>query len=217
MSLAVKSGIRQYAGKAAEIRRTERKKQLVDAGITLFGTQGFASVSIDAICAEARLTKRYFYEAFESREALLTEAYTAATQEFMQSILAAAAPNLGDSRKLVHTGLVQTFSYVRSNPVKARLIMIEAMSVKGQLGGIYGRRYDQFVGLLLEFTRPLLTRPAPDDKQFRVLAKSVVGAIIHLCQSWIATDFKQPMAELVAGLEVIFSGLARELGVRDWD
>lgn len=198
------------------MRKTERKQQLVQAAIRLFGRDGFSATSIDAICAEAGLTKRYFYEAFPDREALLTAAYEQVTQEFLYSILAAAGPYLQDSRRLVRAGLTETFEFVKRNPDKARLMMIEAIAVRGQLGKVYGRRYDQFVNLLLDFTRPLLDQAAPDEPVFRVLAKAMVGAIIHLCQGWIATDFKQPAGELIDGMEKMMGGLGVQLGVRGW-
>ncbi|MDH4395186.1 MAG: TetR/AcrR family transcriptional regulator [Limnobacter sp.] len=207
---------RPYAGKDAGLRQKERKDQLVQSSVRLFGKDGFSAVSIDAICADAGLTKRYFYEAFPDREALLTAAYERVTQEFLQSILVAAAPHLQDSRRLVRAGLTETFGFVQRNPDKGRLMMIEAMSVRGQLGKVYGKRYDEFVNLLLEFTRPLLTQAAPDERTFRVLAKGVVGALIHLCQGWIATDFKQPMQELIDGMELMMGGLGVQLGVKGW-
>ncbi|HEX4879746.1 MAG TPA: TetR/AcrR family transcriptional regulator [Limnobacter sp.] len=208
---------RSYGGKSAQERQAARRLALVDAAVRLFGEHGFASVSIDAICAEAGLTKRYFYEAFPSREALLTAAYESVTREYMQSILAAVAPHLMDARQLVRAGLQESFGFVERNPAKARLILIEAMTVRGQLGEMYGERYDAFVGLLLQFTRPLLSGPSMPDKVMRVMAKSAVGMIIHLCQSWIATDFKQPLEDLVNGTERVFAGMGRELGVKGFN
>lgn len=208
---------RPYAGKSAQERQNARRLALVDAAVRLFGEQGFSAVSIDMICAEAALTKRYFYEAFASREALLTAAYESVTREYFQAILVKMTPHMADAPKLVRAGLKETFGFVRRNPVKARLMMVEAMNVRGQLGDMYGARYDDFVDLLLQVTRPLLGRQAPSDKVFRVMAKAVVGALIHLCQNWIATDFAQPVDELVEGTERLFAGVGRELGVRGYN
>lgn len=202
-----------YAGKAARTRQRERKEKLLAAGINLFGAQGFAATSIDAVCREAGLTKRYFYEAFSSSEELLIEAYRAATREFLQSIMQATTPHLDDARALVRAGLQQTFRFVAENPDKARLIMIEATSVRSQLGRVYGSSYNEFVGLLVGFTKPFLPGDGPGDTVLAVMARGAVGALIHLCQGWLATDLKQPADELVTGMERIFSGMGRELGI----
>lgn len=50
-------------------------------------SEGFSTVSIDMICAEAAVTKRHFYEAFPNCEALLTAAYESVTREYFQAIL----------------------------------------------------------------------------------------------------------------------------------
>jgi AcrR family transcriptional regulator len=206
----------KYAGKEAGARLAERRKKLLAAGIQLIGRHGFAAMTIDAVCAEAGLTKRYFYESFANREELLTEAYRVVTQEFLGSILQATTPYLNDSRKLVRAGLQQTFSFVADNPDKARLIMIEAMSVRSQLGHVYGKAYNEFVSLLVGFTKPFLPDEGPGDDILAVMARGAVGAIIHLCQGWIATDFRQPMEELVSGTEHIFGGMGRDLGIAAW-
>lgn len=207
---------RAYGGKEAGQRQDERREKLVSTAVKLIGSQGFAALTIDALCAEAGLTKRYFYESFSSRETLLTAAYEAVTREYLQSILVATTPHLQDARKLVRAGLEETFGFVRRHPDKARLLMIEAMTVRGQLGRVYGQRYDEFVSLLIGFTRPFLMDRAPSDAVFSVMAKSTVGAIIHLCQGWMATDFKQPVQELIDGMERVMAGIGRELGVRGW-
>lgn len=206
----------QYAGKTATARVQERRKKLLQAGIALIGRAGYAVASVDAVCAEAGLTKRYFYESFSNREQLLTEAYQSATREMTGSIMQAAAPHLMDSRRLVRAGLEETFGFVHRNPDKARLIMIEAMSVRSQLGRVYGDGYEQFIGLLVGFTQPFLDGGGPGDKMLRVVAKGVIGAIIHACQGWIATDYRQPVGELVDGMEMILGGLGHQLGVRGW-
>lgn len=203
----------RYAGKAASTRQAERREKLLAAGIKLIGREGYAATSIDAVCSEAGLTKRYFYESFTSSEDLLIESYRVVTREFLTSIMHAATPHLSDSRKLVQAGLQQTFSFVREHPDKARLIMIEAMSVRSQLGRLYGSSYDEFVKLLVGFTKPFLPGKGPGDVILAVMARGAVGALIHLCQGWIATGFKQPMEELVLGTERIFGGMGRDLGI----
>lgn len=206
----------KYAGKEASTRQRERKEKLLSAGIKLIGREGYASTSIDAVCKEAGLTKRYFYESFANGDALLIEAYRAVTRELTASIMQAAAPHLNDSRKLVRVGLEQTFGFVLDNPDKAKLMMIEATSVRSQLGQMYGKSYSEFVKLLVGFTKPFLSDEGPGDIILAVMARGAVGAIIHLCQGWIATDFKQPMEELVTGTERIFGGMGRELGIPGW-
>ena len=39
---------RRYGGKTAPQRRAERRERLMDSGLELFGTQGFAATTIEA-------------------------------------------------------------------------------------------------------------------------------------------------------------------------
>ena len=66
---------RTWRGQTIEERQAERRDRLIEAGIELFGTQGYAATSVKAICTEAGLTERYFYETFNDREDLLSEVY----------------------------------------------------------------------------------------------------------------------------------------------
>lgn len=206
----------QYAGKAAATRQRERRTKLMAAGIELIGREGFAGTSINAVCAQAGLTKRYFYEAFASNEDMLIQAYRAVAADMLKSISRKTSPHLNDSRKLVQAGIRAAFEYVAAEPLKARLMFIEAQSVRGQLGRVYVESMNGFVELLLAFTKPFLLPNTTTDAELRVMARGVIGSLVHLCQGWIASDYKQPMDELVSGTERIFAGVGRELGVAGW-
>ncbi|MGJ8669955.1 MAG: TetR/AcrR family transcriptional regulator [Oceanococcus sp.] len=206
----------QYAGKAAVTRQRERKAKLMAAGIELIGTEGFSATSINAVCAHAGLTKRYFYEAFSSSEEMLIQAYRTVAADMLKSISSQTAPHLNDSRKLVRVGIRATFDYVAAEPIKARLMFVEAQSVRGQLGKVYVESMNGFVALLLSLTKPFLAADAATDAELRVMARGIIGALMHLCQGWIASSFLQPVDELVDGTERIFVGIGRELGIAGW-
>ena len=84
---------RVYAGLSPELRRRERRNRLLDSGLAVFGTAGYAAATIPGLCAHASVTTRHFYEEFESREALLLAVYDeviASTERAVGSALAAA-------------------------------------------------------------------------------------------------------------------------------
>lgn len=53
-----------YGGVPAEERARLRRERLVDATLDLIGDGRWRSCTVDALCAHARLNKRYFYESF---------------------------------------------------------------------------------------------------------------------------------------------------------
>ena len=76
---------RRYRGITASERRAQRRERLLQAGLELFGTQGYASTSIRAVSAEASMNSRYFYESFSSREDLLYYVYERIVQDIVSA------------------------------------------------------------------------------------------------------------------------------------
>ncbi|OZE06980.1 hypothetical protein CH249_20305 [Rhodococcus sp. 05-2255-3B1] len=66
--------VRPYRGVAADKRRRERREKLLDACLDVVAESGVAAVTVDGICARAGLSKRYFYESFGDRDAILVSA-----------------------------------------------------------------------------------------------------------------------------------------------
>ena len=95
----------RYGGRTAEERRAERRERLLDAGLELFGTQGYANTSIEALCAATRLNPRYFYESFPTREALLRAVYDRHMEHLARTVAAALEAAPLDPRGRIEVGL----------------------------------------------------------------------------------------------------------------
>ncbi|HET6789355.1 MAG TPA: helix-turn-helix domain-containing protein, partial [Aquabacterium sp.] len=78
---------RPYRGISAEERRHQRREQLMEAAFEVFSTLGLARVTMRDICAQARLTERYFYDSFRSTE----EAFDAVHQRQEELLFARVA------------------------------------------------------------------------------------------------------------------------------
>lgn len=55
----------------------------------LFATQGYAQTTIEALCSEAKVTTRHFYQSFQGREALLLAVYNQMVGELQIGLLSA--------------------------------------------------------------------------------------------------------------------------------
>src|ERR687894_2439675 len=86
---------RRYAGQAADERRAERRRRLLDAAVELFGTRGYGATTIEALYTEAKLAPRHFYEQFSGREQLLRAAY--------DETIAAVVDAVGEARRSAPT------------------------------------------------------------------------------------------------------------------
>lgn len=55
---------RTYGGQSADARRLARRVRLLDAAIEVIADDAWRTVTVDRLCADAGLNKRYFYESF---------------------------------------------------------------------------------------------------------------------------------------------------------
>ena len=62
-------GQRRIRGLDAQQRLDERRRLLLDAGLELFGTAGYAATSVEQLCQAAYVSTRSFYELFPNKEA----------------------------------------------------------------------------------------------------------------------------------------------------
>ncbi|MFE3541515.1 TetR/AcrR family transcriptional regulator [Nocardia sp. NPDC059177] len=61
---------RKYAGDSAHTRSLRRRTALVDVALTEMAENRWRTATVQALCQAAKLNKRYFYESFDSLDAL---------------------------------------------------------------------------------------------------------------------------------------------------
>jgi len=171
---------RRYSGQSFEDRHAERRQKLVKATAMVASRVGFEGTSVAAICAEAGLTARYFYESFPSREAIFVEAYRAVQNELLNRLQ--GAPGSGDTAKRALTGF---FTAIQSESGVARVFLIDlddhggAMRMASFEGG---QKLAKAFGL--KATHPLMVA-------------GIVGGIVDIAKRWIESDFTEPVEKVV--------------------
>jgi AcrR family transcriptional regulator len=123
----------RYGGRTAQERQAERRDRLVAAGLELFGTRGYASTSIEALCGAARLHPRYFYESFGTREALLRAVYDQHMERLGAAVAAALHDAPEDARGRVEAGLTAFVRTQLADPRGARITYLEIVGVSTEL------------------------------------------------------------------------------------
>lgn len=117
---------RQYGGRSADDRRAERRQRLLDATVRVVGERGEGAATMTAICVEAGLTERYFYESFEKREVALVAALDQVADQLATAAVRAIAQTTGPPAARVHAGLTALIAWVEAEPVAARVALIES-------------------------------------------------------------------------------------------
>ncbi len=121
---------RRYGGVSAEDRRRERRERLLQAGLELLGTRGYAQTTVSDVLERAGLTSRYFYEHFENREALLLAVYDEVVTRGYGASAIAIKRHDGDPLTVSIPAQLEAFyEVVVDDPRLARVLFIEAVGV----------------------------------------------------------------------------------------
>jgi len=170
---------RRYGGASFEDRQADRRERLIAAAIEVFGRWGREGATVAAICAEAGLTARYFYESFPNREALFLEAYRAVQAELLTEMAKASGPDP------VRSALTGFYAGLAAHPGLAKVFLLDS----------HGREPDmQAAGeptakKLHEMFAPGVTSP--------LALAGMRGAVIQIARTWIAGGFVQPVETVV--------------------
>ena len=206
---------RAYGGVPADERVAARRQRLLDAGLELFGTTGYHGTTVRALCAEAGLTARYFYESFPSTEALLIAVYRHWTDHLhdrLATAIAEAAPtdptDRGADEAVVRHALDAVFASIE-DPRVLRVCWLEVLGVSPAVDETYitgiGRFDDLVAGVLAA------RAPHVDPDRLHLLAVALVGAVIQTAVRWLLDGQHQPREVLVDVTTLLFLGAADRL------
>src|SRR3954468_4593051 len=124
--MAVQSGI--YRGVSAADRVAERRVRLLAAGLTVWADPGIRT-TMTAVCAEAGLSERYFYESFTGLEALLEAVMDAIAAEIETTSRAAAEAAGDDPVARVRASVRAFMELLMDDPRKGRVAIVESVAV----------------------------------------------------------------------------------------
>ncbi|BBY19516.1 TetR/AcrR family transcriptional regulator [Mycolicibacterium litorale] len=82
----------RWSGVPLQDRQALRRDELIAAGVTLLGNAGGSVLTVRAVCREAGLTERYFYESFVDRDEFVRAVYDDVCTRAMSTLLHAETP-----------------------------------------------------------------------------------------------------------------------------
>jgi AcrR family transcriptional regulator len=90
----VSSGQRRgrWSGVPLQDRQTLRRSELVAAGVALLGGAAGPALTVRAVCREAGLTERYFYESFTDRDEFVRAVYDDVCATAMKALMSSETP-----------------------------------------------------------------------------------------------------------------------------
>jgi AcrR family transcriptional regulator len=205
MSRATTEDGRRYGGMSAAERREERRLRLLDAGLELFGTRGYAGTTIEDLCAAARLNPRYFYAEVDSREALLRAVYDRHVEEVREAVIEAIAAAPTDPRERMAHGLRAFIEGSLADQRAARVNYFEMVGVSGELEArrreVLGSYADLVAAQIAAIEPPIL----PPGADLRMSAVALVSATDGLIIDALGGPGKPDLEAMIATLTELFA------------
>jgi AcrR family transcriptional regulator len=201
---SVSQAPRPYGGIEPSERRAQRRKRLLNAGLEVFGTDGYAGSSIRSVSAAASLNSRYFYESFTDREDLLYYVYKRIVSE-----VAAAVVDVTTQAETIeeqaYEGLRVAWTILTEDPRKARVLALEVVGVSDRLERFRRENRHAFADILLQNSRAITGDLTGLDPV--LTARSLMGAVLDLLVDWINGDLDATVEEIVEHFTRLFTAV----------
>jgi AcrR family transcriptional regulator len=182
---------RRYRGSSAEDRRLQRRERLLCAALRVYGTRGYHSTTVKAVCEAAGLTERYFYESFPNSEALFLALYKDVSVKALERIRIAGESAGRDPAAQARAMIGAYYANLPDSPACSRVYVVEAFNVSPAAREVW-KFWRESLGDL--FVRAWSRGGPPPSPELRT---AVAGAIIHLAIDWIEDGFSRPVQSVI--------------------
>lgn len=160
------------------------RSRILRGAARAFGERGYSATSVEAILAEAQVSRRTFYRTFRSKEDVLRTLFDKSVQLLVRAVREASDPK--KSRHEVVVSAVEAYLRVHANagPL-ARVLLLEQFSPQSPLAAQRNRALSTFTKLIVSAAADV-GRSMPDP----ILVAAVVAGINQVCVQ-MATQFPQ--------------------------
>jgi AcrR family transcriptional regulator len=197
---------RQYGGHSAEERQSARRERLVEAAIRVYGEVGYRNATVKAVCEAAELTERYFYESFESSEALLIAAFETVSHRLIDCLDRVRTQHAGAADERCHAMLRAYFQALKDDPAGARLFVLEVARVGPAVDEVGAALLREFGELL---SRTLAPGAGARLKKGELVRAGVAGAVLEITKVWIRSGYAKSVDAVSSDALTICCVLAR--------
>ncbi|CAN5139062.1 TetR/AcrR family transcriptional regulator [soil metagenome] len=194
--------VRTYRGVEAPDRLAQRRGRFLDAGLELLGgDEAPDELTVRAVCQQAGVALRYFYESFTDKDTFVAEVVDSVTAGLAATTQAAvtAAPLQEQNR----AGITNIVATIAADPRIGRLLFSAQLSnaivlrKRGEHGGLFAMLSGEHIQAALQVEQ---------NSRVRATAHFVVGGVSQTISAWLAGEFPMATDELVDQLTSILDG-----------
>lgn len=181
-------------GPAEGLRERKRKatrQRITEAGIRLFGTRGYDATTLDAIAAEAGISRRTFFHYFKSKDEILLSLQAGIGETLTATLLKAnidrpPLPALRDA-------MLQISSLYPSE----ELLVIDQLMLSSE--AVQSRKQASYIqDEVVLFAALRRHWPAEDETSLRILAMLCIGLTRVSLDAWRRDGGERQLAEHLA-------------------
>lgn len=160
----------RWTGVPLESRLALRRDNLINAGVQLLGSAGGPALTVRAVCREAALTERYFYESFADRDEFVRAVYDDVCARAMNALTSATTPREAVERFV---------ELMVDDPVRGRVLLL-APTVEPVLT----RSGAEWMPNFIELLQRKLSRIGDAVLQ-KMIATSLIGGLSGLFTAYL--------------------------------
>jgi AcrR family transcriptional regulator len=170
---------KSWAGSTLADRQAARHKTLIAAGLTLLARGGGPAMTVRAVCRQAALTERYFYESFRDRDEMAAAVFDHVAEDVVTRIVDAVASSDQTARGIATAAVDAVVALAVDEPDKGRVLFVASMT-----DPLLYRKRDAMVPVVTGLIREQLARL--DTAHQELVAASLVGALGNLFYQYVA-------------------------------
>ncbi|GGK54248.1 TetR/AcrR family transcriptional regulator [Nocardia camponoti] len=188
---------RRYGGRTVVARKAERRGRFIEAATRVFAERGYSTCSLAEVCTAAGLSKRQFYEEFQTREDVLIAAYDHIQDEAAAAVTGALAAQTTppDPELALRLGFAAYLESLATDPYRTRLAFIEVVGVSDRMEEHRRARrheWSRVIGGLLARLGVRLRGNA------ELTTGLITGAVNGIAHEWLVGEAdRAPVTELV--------------------
>ena len=165
------------AGGTKRLPRAVREQQMLDAAVRMFSANGYHETSMDAIAAQAQISKPMLYLYYGSKEELFGACLSRELGRFIDAVRADVDVKRAlklSPRELLRRTIVSVLQYIDAN--RASWIVLYTQATSSQ---VFAHTVREGRGRIIDLVARLLesgTRHPEPDTDFHMTAVALVGA-----------------------------------------
>jgi AcrR family transcriptional regulator len=210
---------RKWRGIEPDARTAERRERVIEAAIAQLSSDGLNGTTVRAVCTRAGLHSRYFYESFESIDALLVAVFDRLSSQFLEYVTAAAA-GAGDRPRARVEAVIRAIAevFVQQREL-VRILTIEAVGSE-ELNRRRIRLLHRMAAMIEADAHRASSGPPMDPGVAAVSARFLAGGLAELFIAWIDGELAGDIDQLerdAADVIMAFAEASRRVSGRPAD